>query len=90
MTEKPFEVTITWESDSELGDDYPRRQILTDSEGNDLYSVRNLTDCPEDAIILRDLVSAAEIVDFIELGMQLAYSGYTSVNITDNHVDSIW
>ena len=90
MTEKPFEVTITWESDSELGDNYPRCQILTDGKDNRLYSVRNLTDCPEDAIILRDLVSAEDIVEFIELGMKLAAEGYTSVHITDNHVDSIW
>lgn len=88
---KPFEVTITWESDSELGDDYPRAQRLEDSAGNQLYSVRNLAvDSPEDAIILRDLVSAEEIVDFIELGMKLSQEGYTSVHVTDNHVDSIW
>lgn len=88
--DKPFEVTITWESDSELGDDYPRIQHLEDSAGNLLYDVRNLTDCPEDAIILRDLVSAEEIVEFIELGMKLATEGYTSIHVTDNHVDSIW
>lgn len=88
--DKPFEVTITWESDSELSDDYPRIQHLEDSAGNLLYNVRNLTDCPEDAIILRDLVSAERIVEFIELGMKLAAEGYTSVHITDNHVDSIW
>ena len=90
MTKKPFEVTITWESDSDLGDDYPRCQILTDSADNCLYSVRNLTDCPEDAFIIRDLVSAEDIIEFIELGMELAAKGYTSVHITDNHVDSIW
>ena len=88
--DKPFEVTIMWESDSELGDDYPRIQHLEDSAGNLLYDVCNLTDCPEDAIILRSLVSAEEIVEFIELGMKLASEGYTSIHVTDNHVDSIW
>lgn len=89
--DKPFEVTITWESDSELGDDYPCAQRLEDSAGNQLYSVRNLAgDSPEDAVILRDLVSAEEIVEFIELGMKIANEGYTSIHVTDNHVDSIW
>ena len=37
--DKPFEVTITWESDSELGDDYPRIQHLEDNAGNLLYDV---------------------------------------------------
>ena len=88
--DKPFEVTITWESDSDLGDDYPRIQHLEDNAGNLLYDVCNLTDCPEYAIILRSLTSAEEIVKFIELGMNLAKEGYTSVHVTDNHVDSIW
>lgn len=73
-----------------MGDDYPRIQHLEDSAGNLLYDVCNLTDCPEDAIILRSLVSAEEIVEFIELGMKLASEGYTPIHVTDNHVDSIW
>lgn len=88
--DKPFEVTITWESDSEWGDDYPRVQILTDKDDKQLYSVCNLVECPEDAIIVRSLVSAEEIVSFIELGMKLAKEGYTSVHVIDNHVDSVY
>lgn len=87
---KPFKVIITWESDSELGEDYPRVQVLKDKAGNELYSVHNLTDCPEDAIILRDLVSAEEIVGFIELGMKIAKEGYTSIDVIDNHVESVY
>lgn len=45
------------------------------------YSVSNLCECPEDAIIGRNLVSADEIVDFIELGMRLAKKGYDEISI---------
>lgn len=45
------------------------------------YSVSNLCECPEDAIIDRDLVSADEIVDFIELGMRLAEKGYDRISV---------
>lgn len=45
------------------------------------YSVSNLCKCPEDAIIDRDLVSADEIVDFIELGMRLAEKGYDRISV---------
>ena len=45
------------------------------------YSVSNLCECPEDAIITRDLVSAEEIAGFIELGMRLAEKGYDKISL---------
>lgn len=45
------------------------------------YSVSNLCECPEDATIDRDLVSAYKIVNFIELGMKLAEKGYNKISI---------
>ena len=36
------------------------------------YSVYDLTDCPEDAVIYRDLVSANEYLNILKLGMRLA------------------
>lgn len=87
---KPFKMKVIWEEDSDWGEDYPRAEVLVDSEDNELYTVRNLYECPEDACIARDLVSAYEIVKFIELGMQLANEGYTLVEVTDEKVDSIW
>lgn len=51
------------------------------------YSVSNLWECPEDAIINRDLVSADEIVDFIELDMKLAKKGYDEISIERIKVD---
>lgn len=88
--DKPFKMKVIWEEDSDWGSDYPRVEVLVDSEDNKLYTVRNLYECPEDACIARDLVSAHEVVKFIELGMQLANEGYTSVEVTDEKVDSIW
>lgn len=87
---KPFKMKVIWEEDSNWGENYPRAEILVDSEDNKLYAVKNLYECPEDACITRDLVSAYEIVDFIKLGMKLAVEGYTSVQVTDEKVDSIW
>ena len=88
--DKPFKMKVIWEEDSDWGSDYPRAEVLFDSEDNPVYTVRNLYECPEDACIARDLVSAYEIVEFIELGMRLANEGYTSVEVTDEKVDSIW
>lgn len=85
--DKPFKMKVVWEEDSDWG---PRAEILVDSEDNLIYSVRNLYDCPEDAYITRDLVSSYEVIDYIELGMKLAAEGYTSVEVTDEKVDSIW
>lgn len=47
------------------------------------YSVRNLWDCPEDACIGRDLVSAGEWLLVVKLGMDLARDGYDSFDIKD-------
>lgn len=40
------------------------------------YYVHDLWDCPEDAVIYRDLVSAHQWLDFINEGIQLAKMGY--------------
>ena len=46
-----------------------------------IYSVHSLTDCPEDAIIGRSLVSAEKVIDYIKYGMRLAAQGYTEDDI---------
>lgn len=49
------------------------------------YSVCDLCDCPEAAIIYRDLVSAYDYIDILKLGMRLAFDGYTDIEIeTEN------
>lgn len=44
-----------------------------------LFRVYDLTDCPEDAIIGRDLFDAYQWLDAVRYGMELAKQGYTSV-----------
>lgn len=62
----------------EYGDVY-RQEILID--GRIEFSVCNLNDCPEDAIINRNLFNAYDYMDAIEYGMKLAQQGYTELNI---------
>lgn len=71
-----------WEEDSEWGGDYHRYEELVDKDTDKtVYSVCNLTDCPEDAIILRSLVSAEEILKYIRIGMDLCANGYGDVEL---------
>lgn len=84
---KVAKFTVEWEPDTEYGGDAHFYERLLDENGKTIYRVNNLYDCPEDAIIVRDLVSAYEIIDFIKLGMKLADEGYTSVEVEDKKVD---
>lgn len=45
------------------------------------YYVQNLDQCPEDAIVDRDLFSAEDYIAAIQLGMDMAAKGYTGVSI---------
>lgn len=47
--------------------------------GSQLFRVYDLTDCPEDAIIGRDLFDAYQWLKAVRYGMELAKQGYTSV-----------
>lgn len=75
---KTFKVKLE-EYIDEYGDCYG--QELWSEDKNIHYRVSDLCECPEDATINRDLVSAYEIVDFIELGMELAKKGYDKIYI---------
>lgn len=56
-------------------------QELWSEDENIHYMVNDLCECPEDATINRALVSAYEIADFIELGIELAKKGYDKISI---------
>lgn len=47
--------------------------------GSQLFRVYDLCDCPEDAIIGRDLFDAHQWLEAVRYGMELAKQGYTSV-----------
>ena len=45
------------------------------------FSVHNLADCPEDAIIGRDLFDASDWIDAVKYGMELAKQGYDEIEV---------
>ena len=59
-------------------------QDLTCEQEKISFSVQNLCDCPEDAIIGRGLFSANDYVKALELGMKLAQMGYTDIDVVVN------
>lgn len=62
------------------GDVYHQKVVCTEAPDVN-YSVHDLCDCPEDAIIYRDLVSAYDYIDILKLGMRLAFDGYTDIEV---------
>lgn len=62
-------------------DDYITYQCLKNEDGKTIFSVCNLSETPEDAIIGRDLFSAGDYLDAVRLGIKLANFGYTDVVI---------
>lgn len=53
------------------------RQELWDRKK--LYGVSDLSECPEDAIIGRALLSGEEVLDLVELGMNYSKMGYDEI-----------
>lgn len=47
-----------------------------------LFSVCNLNECPEDAIISRDLFDANDYLKAVRYGIELAKQGYDEVEYT--------
>lgn len=70
---------------SESKDDYEdvRGQELYNEIEKIDFSVYNLADCPEDAIIGRDLFTADDYIDALHKGMELARKGYTDIEINE-------
>ena len=58
---------------------YERYQELSNKENNIYFCVCNLNECPEDAIIGRDLFDAGNYVDALNKGIELAKKGYDYV-----------
>ena len=58
-------------------DDITYEQV-TDEDKN-LFSVYNLNECPEDAIIGRDLFDAYDYLKAVRYGINLAKQGYDEV-----------
>lgn len=54
-------------------------QEVLSPEEKTIYSVCNMCECPEDATIERNLVSAFEYIDILNAGIELAKQGYDKV-----------
>lgn len=52
-----------------------------DFQGN--FSVHDLCECPEDAIIGRDLFDANDFIYAVRFGMDLRDKGYTDLQVTE-------
>lgn len=61
-----------WSGDS-------RQELWDIDDKKELYGVSDLSECPEDAIIGRDLVSGEEALDLIKLGMKYSKVGYEEI-----------
>ena len=48
------------------------------------FSVGNLSECPEDAIIGRDLFDASDYLHALKVGIKLAKAGYDDVDFAED------
>lgn len=64
-----------------------RYESLSDKDGKTIYSVCDLTECPEDATLFRSLTSAYDIIELIKFGMRLKYLEYDDIEIIEKEVD---
>lgn len=60
-------------------DYYYDYQRVKDEDGKVVFRVWNLAECPEDAIIGRDLFNASDWIDAVKYGMELAKQGYDEI-----------
>lgn len=77
--EKKLFLDVKYSNDYDTGSE--RCQIINDKENNIHFSVCNLQECPEDAIIGRALFDVDDYVKALNKGIELAKKGYTSVEI---------
>lgn len=65
-------------------DDHRRQEAWSDNEDIKIsFSVCDLSDCPEDAIIGRDLFTVDDFVEVLNLGFNIAKLGYNDIVIEE-------
>lgn len=77
MEEKILELDVDYTYDEDICED--TRQQIVDKDNEIYFSVNNLCDCPEDAIIGRDLFDATDYINTLNKGIELAQKGYSKV-----------
>lgn len=67
-----------------IADGHRVSNITEDAAVGDIrYSVYDLTECPEDATLYRDLFSGWEYINALRLGMKIAKAGYDSITFEE-------
>lgn len=59
--------------------DGSRQELWDIDDRKKLYEVSDLSECPEDAIIGRALLSGDEVLDLVKLGMSYSKMGYDEI-----------
>ena len=80
MNGKTYDFQAQYETDS---DDFAVGVSVFDKNDNMVFSVWNLNECPEDAVIGRDLFDEQDFINAVKLGMKLAQEWYTDCKIVD-------
>lgn len=65
------------------GEDNKWEEVENEEENIDFF-VRDLWECPEDAVLGGDLFCADDYVSTLEKGMELARKGYTKIVFDDS------
>lgn len=78
MSNKMYKVVV-----NQREDNYDYDGVYYEFINNDMmqFSVCNLSGCPEDAIIGRDLFDADDYIRAVRTGMMLAQDGYTDLDV---------
>lgn len=74
--EKELVLDVLYEEDEYMGN---TGETISNNEEKIYFSVNNLDECPEDAIIGRDLFIADDYITALNKGIELAKKGYTKV-----------
>jgi hypothetical protein len=62
------------------------QQRIDDEEELWLFEVNDLTECPEDAMINRDLFDADEYIEAVKFGIDLGRKGYTGIEVIKERI----
>lgn len=64
--------------------DHRRQKVWSDNEDEKIkFRVSDLSECPEDAIIGRDLFDARDFIRVLQLGFTIAQRGYDCITVEE-------
>ena len=64
--------------------DYRRQEVWSDNRDEKVsFSVYDMSECPEDAIIGRDLFDAHDFIKAVKLGFKIAKRGYDKIRVEE-------